>query len=77
MYHLSWTLYFLVLTEADQNGNHYIHPSKEILNEDSIRKLTDTNDLQTSPSDNSNSTTFVKRQEVTLSSNDLEQGTRE
>jgi hypothetical protein len=77
MYHLSWTLHFLVLTEADRNGNHYIHPSKEILNEDRIRKLTDTNDLQTSPSDNSNSTTFVKRQEVTLSSNDLEQGTHE
>jgi len=69
MHQLSWILRFVVLTEADQNGNHYIHPSKEILNEDSIRQLIGTNGLQTRP--------FVNSLDVTLSPNDLRRGTYE
>ncbi len=77
MHHLSWILRFVILTEADQNGNHYIHPSKEILNEDSIWQLIGTNGLQTRPSDNSKSKTFVNSLDVTLSPNDIRRGTYE
>ncbi len=77
MHHLSWILRFVILTEADQNGNHYIHPSKEILNEDSIRQLIGANDLQTRPSDNSKPEIFVNSLDVTLSPDDLRRGTYE
>jgi hypothetical protein len=76
MHDHSWTIREYVLTQDDANGNLYLHPSKEILNEKKLWQLVEANELQNINSHSENSV-FTNPLEVKLSQDDLKRGAYE
>ncbi len=76
MHDHSWSIREYVLTESDTNENFYLHPSKEILNEERLRQSIEINELQNISPSNVNSI-FVNPLKVNLSKNDLKRGAYE